>query len=98
RADLLSVEENQKAVIQALVAEVASAYFDLREYDAELEYVRESIQTRQQSVVLVSAREQGGVASLLEVDQAKTLVASAQANAALLEQAQEQTENLINFL
>ena len=32
------------------------------------------------------------------VDQAKTLVASAQANAALLEKAQEQTENLINFL
>ena len=75
-----------------------SAYFDLREYDAELEYVRESIATRQQSVRLVTAREQGGVASMLEVDQAKTLVASAQAQVALLEKAQEQTENLINFL
>src|SRR3954452_24502101 len=35
---------------------------------------------------------------MLEVDQAKTLVASAQAQAALLEKAQEQTENLINYL
>jgi outer membrane protein, multidrug efflux system len=34
----------------------------------------------------------------VEVDQAKTLVASAQANLALLENSQEQTENLINFL
>jgi multidrug efflux system outer membrane protein len=98
RADLLSLEENRNAVMQSLVAQVASAYFDLREYDAELEFVRESIKTRQESVTLVSARVQGGVASKLELDQANTLVASAQANARLLEKAQEQTENLINFL
>jgi multidrug efflux system outer membrane protein len=98
RADLLSTEENQKGVIQALVAQVAIAYFDLREYDAEIEYVRESITTRQESVRLVTAREEGGVGSLLEVDQAKTLVYSAQANLAQLENAREQTENLIQFL
>jgi|KBSMisStandDraft_5_1062788.scaffolds.fasta_scaffold11023_2 multidrug efflux system outer membrane protein len=98
RAELLAVQENQKSVMQILVAQVASAYFDLREYDAELELVRESIKTRQESVTLVSAREQGGVSNLVEVDQAKTLVASAQANASLLENAQEQTENLINLL
>ena len=98
RADLLAIEENQKAVMQALVAEVASAYFDLREYDAEIVYVRESIKARQESVMLVSAREQGGVGNLVEVDQARTLVYSAQANLALLESAQEQTENLISVL
>jgi multidrug efflux system outer membrane protein len=98
RADLLSVEENQKAVMQELVARVASAYFDLREYDSEIDYVRESITTREESVKLVTAREVGGVGSLLDVDQAKTLVQSAQANLAQLEMAQEQTENLIDFL
>ena len=92
------IQENQKAVMQILVAEVASAYFDLREYDAELDLVRESIKTRQESLTLVTAREEGGVANLVEVDQAKTLVASAQANASQLENAQEQTENLINLL
>ena len=35
---------------------------------------------------------------MLEVDQATSLVASAQAECALLEKAQEQTENLINYL
>ncbi len=98
RADLLAVQENQKAVMQILVAQVASAYFDLREYDAELELVRESIKTRQESLMLVVSREEGGVGSLLDVDQAKTLVQSAQANESALERAQEQTENLIDLL
>src|SRR5260370_19334224 len=33
RADMLSADENQKAVMQALIADVATAYFDLLEYD-----------------------------------------------------------------
>jgi len=98
RAELLAIQENQKAVMQILVAQVASAYFDLREYDAELELVRESIKSRQESLTLVRAREEGGVSNLLEVAQAKTLVASAQASASLLENAQEQTENFISLL
>ncbi len=98
RAELLAVEENRKAVMQTLVAQVASAYFDLREYDAELVVVRESITTRQESLMLVTSREEGGVGSLLEVDQAKTLIATAQADAYQLEKGQEQTENLINLL
>jgi multidrug efflux system outer membrane protein len=98
RADMLALEENQKAVMQALVAQVASAYFDLREYDLEIELVRESIKTREESLRLVVAREEGGVASMLDVDQAKTLVESARANLALLERAEVQTENLISFL
>ena len=98
RADLLALDENRRGIMQALIAQVSVAYFDLRAYDAELEYVLESIAMRQQSVRLVAAREEGGVGSMLEVDQAKTLVASAQAQQALLEKAREQTENLINFL
>jgi multidrug efflux system outer membrane protein len=70
----------------------------LLEYDAELEVVRASIKTRQESVGLVVAREQGGVASMLDIDQSKSLVESAQSDAILLERAQTQTENLISNL
>jgi NodT family efflux transporter outer membrane factor (OMF) lipoprotein len=98
RAEFLASADNQKAIMQTLVAQVASAYFDLREYDAELDYVRDSIATRQQSLKLVTSRMEGGVSDMLETDQAKTLVISAQASASLLEKAQEQTENLISFL
>ena len=98
RAELLATKENQNAVMQSLVSQVAAAYFGLRESDAELVYVRESIKTRTESLRLVTARQVGGVATRLEVDQAQSLVASAQASAAQLESAIEQTENFINFL
>jgi multidrug efflux system outer membrane protein len=98
RAEFLASADNQKAIMQALVAQVATAYFDLREYDAEIEYVRASIASRRQSLELVTARLEGGVSNMVEVDQAASLVASAEASATLLEQAQEQTENLINYL
>jgi multidrug efflux system outer membrane protein len=98
RAEFLASADNQKATMQSLVAQVATAYFDLREYDAEIQYVRESIASRQESLKLVTARLDGGVSNMLEVDQALSLVASAQASLAGLQKAQEQTENLINFL
>src|SRR5437660_10811563 len=37
KADLLASEENRKAVLTTLVAEVAAAYFSLREADVELD-------------------------------------------------------------
>src|SRR5579872_1656743 len=37
RANLLSAEENRKAVVSTLVSEVAASYFQLRELDYELE-------------------------------------------------------------
>lgn len=98
RAQLLASQYNQQAVMESLIAQVASAYFDLCEYDAELRIVRDSIKTRLASVALVSARVDGGVASELDLDQAKSLVESAQSDAIQLERAQAETEDLINFL
>ncbi len=98
QAQMLATQENQKAVRQALVSEVALSYFSLREYDAELAYVMESLKTRTESLNLVTARQKGGVSTLLDVDQAQTLLSAAQVQKAKLEKAVEQTENLINFL
>jgi len=98
RADMLAAKEDQAGIVQLLVSQVAMAYFDLREYDAELVYVTDSVKTRTGSLRLVSARLQGGVANKLEADQAESLVASAMATQAQLEKAIQQTENLINFL
>jgi len=97
-ADLNALREDRSAILQSIVSRVASAYFDLQDYDAELEYVNESLKTRTDSMRLVSARLEGGVASRLEYDQAKSLVASAEAARAQLQQAVQQTENLLSFL
>ena len=98
RADMLAADENKKVVMQTLVAQVATAYFNLLDYDAELVFVRESITARRESAKLVTTRLEGGVSNRVELDQAKTLVSTAETSAVLLEEAQEQTENLINFL
>jgi len=98
RADLLATKDNQAAVTIALVSQVATSYFQLLEYDAELQYVRESLVQRHKSAELVKARLEGGVGSKLDYDQALSLVYSADASAALLEKGIEQTENQINFL
>jgi outer membrane protein, multidrug efflux system len=98
KADLLATKDNQAAITIALVSQVATAYFQLLEYDAELQYVRESLVQRHKSADLVKARLEGGVGSKLDYDQALSLVYSAEASAALLEKGIEQTENQINFL
>jgi multidrug efflux system outer membrane protein len=98
RADLLATQEARKAVMQSLVSQVASAYFTLRLLDDALDYTRESVQLRQTSLKLVKARQEGGIGTMLDVDQAQSLVAAAAGSVAQLEKSVEQTENLINFL
>ena len=98
RAEMLATEENQKAVLQTIVASVANGYFHLRSLDGQLEFAQESLKTRTESLRLVAARLQGGVASKLEADQAETLVATAAATIATLESSIQQTENYLSVL
>src|SRR5581483_4073683 len=49
RAELLASEETRKAVITTLVSDVATAYFNLRELDYELEVAHRTLTSRQES-------------------------------------------------
>jgi multidrug efflux system outer membrane protein len=98
RADMLATEQTKVTVLEAIIREVATAYFNLVEYDAEILIVQESIKARQQSLDLVIARETGGVASMMDVDQARSLVESAQSDLVVLERKRSQVEDLISFL
>ena len=53
RANLLSAEENRKAVMTTLVSDVATDYFTLRELDYELEISQRTLATRQESLELI---------------------------------------------
>ena len=77
RANLLSAEENRKAVMTTLVSEVASAYFSLRELDYQLEISQRTLATRQDSLALIKNRQTGGVATLLDLRQGEQLVYTA---------------------
>src|ERR1044071_863361 len=98
RANLLNSEENRKAVVSSLVADVAANYFQLLQLDHELEISRRTLETRRESLRLVRDRRSGGVATLLDLRQAEELVSSAAQNIPVLQQQIEQTENRISLL
>ena len=64
RAELRASEEDRKAVMTTVVGDVASQYFILLELDSELEIARRTLVTREDSLRLIKARQQGGVGML----------------------------------
>jgi len=98
RADLLATEEVRLAVITTLVSDVATAYFNLRELDFELDISRRTLASRQESLRIISLRQQRGVSTLLDVRQAEELVYNATEVIPALEQEIQQTENLLSYL
>ncbi|MGZ6970286.1 MAG: efflux transporter outer membrane subunit [Thermoanaerobaculia bacterium] len=98
RAEYLATEEGRRAVVLSLVADVASAYFDLRDLDAELEISRRTRSTFQDTYDLFSRRLAGGAASALETARAEVLLANASAGIPVLEQRIVARENQITLL
>jgi multidrug efflux system outer membrane protein len=98
RADLLSSEAARWVVMTTLVSDVASAYFNLRDLDQELEISRRTLAARLGSLKLVQLREQGGVAALIDVRQSQILVAQAGEVVPDTERLITQTENALAVL
>jgi multidrug efflux system outer membrane protein len=98
RAQLQASEEDRKTVMTTLVSDVATSYFNLLELDLELDIDKRTLTTRQNSLELIKVREQGGVATLLDVRQAEQLVYTASAEIPDVERQIEQTENRITLL
>lgn len=67
----LSTEEGRRAVVVALVSDVASSYFLLRELDLQLEIARRTLVINEDTVKYYTTRLQGGVSNRLELDQAE---------------------------
>jgi outer membrane protein, multidrug efflux system len=98
RAGLLSTEWAQKAVLVTLVAEVASAYFELRQLDLDLEIAKRTFATREKSLRLTRARKEEGLATQLDIRQAENLLYTAGARIPDLERQITQKENEIRML
>jgi outer membrane protein, multidrug efflux system len=76
-AQLLATEADRRTVMSMVVAEVATTYFNLLDLDAELDLARRTLKTRTDSLEIIKIREQGGVATMLDVRQAEQLVQTA---------------------
>jgi multidrug efflux system outer membrane protein len=98
RANLLSTEWGQKAVIWGLVSNVVSAYFQLLELDSEMDISKKTLASRQESLRLVQIRQKGGTTSMMDVRQSEQLVYAAAETIPDLERRIEQQENFISIL
>jgi multidrug efflux system outer membrane protein len=98
RAQLLATEWGQRAVISSLVANVATAYFQLRALDSELEISKRTLASRQESLKLTHFLENHGSASGLDVSQAEQLVYTASETIPDLERQIQQQENVLSVL
>ncbi len=97
-ANLLAAEDARYAVMATLVSDVGQAYLTLRALDLTLEISRRTVSSRTQSLDLVQARLDGGVAGILDLRQAETLYYSATKTIPEIQRQIEETENRINVL
>ena len=98
RAQLLANEWARQEVNATLVANVASAYFQLRELDLELDITKSAVASRTESLQLTQTLEEHGINSILDVRQAEQLVYTATSQIADQERRIEQQENLLSIL
>jgi multidrug efflux system outer membrane protein len=98
RAQLLATEWGQRVVLSSLVANVATAYFQLRALDSELEISQRTLASRQQSLKLTEVLESHGSGSGLDVSQAEQLVYTASETIPDLERQIQQQENVLSVL
>src|SRR5260370_22007044 len=98
RAQLLATETGQRAVLSSLVANLATAYFQLLAFDNELEISQRTLAPRQQSLQLTQTLESHGGASGLDVSQAEQLVYTASEAIPDLERQIQQQEDVLNIL
>ena len=70
-AQLYATEEGRRAVVLALVAEVARVYVEMRDFDQRLEIARRTVESRAAYVQLARDRFEGGKTSELDWRQAE---------------------------
>jgi multidrug efflux system outer membrane protein len=98
RANLLANQWAREAVVSTLVSDVATAYFELRALDLQLEISRRTLASRQDSLQLTQTLANGGATSMLDVRQAEQLVDTAAETIPDLERRIEQQENFLSTL
>ena len=98
RANLLATDWARQEVNATLVANVAAAYFQLRELDLELDISQKALTSRKESLELTKTLEEHGINSILDVRQAEQLVYTAAAEIADLQRRIAQQENFLSTL
>ncbi|UCH47667.1 MAG: efflux transporter outer membrane subunit [Betaproteobacteria bacterium] len=98
RQELLASEEARRTVLTALISDVASTYFLLRDLDQRRDIAARTLASRRESTRIVRERFNKGTIPKIDVNQAEIQEADAAAALARLERQVIETENLLNVL
>ena len=98
RGDLLAREEARRATILQLVSGVAESYFDLLQFDTQMDVAKRTLKSWEDSVKIAQARMRQGVITKIDSDQFVAERANAEARVAELERQQVQKENQLSVL
>lgn len=94
----LATEQARRTVHINLVAQVAEAYFRLRTAQQLQGLTQKTLASRQNTYALVQARFDAGVASALDLSQAKSQLDSVRVDSASLQRALAQAQNALQLL
>lgn len=98
QALLFGTEHTRAAVVLSLVAEVARAYIELRDFDRRLEIANATLQSRREYLELVRVRYEGGLTSELDLRQAEAELHRTNSQVHEFDRLVQQKENELNLL
>jgi outer membrane protein, multidrug efflux system len=98
RAQLLATTYGRDIVQTTLISDVATAYFQLRQFDYQLDFSQKDVATDNDAVRLNTIKYKGGDSAITDVYQAELLLQQAQAQVILSQQFIAQSENQISIL
>ncbi len=98
RASLLATKYGQQVVQVTLISSVASNYFLLRQYDAQLDYSKQTVGVDTEILKLNNIKFKGGESAITDVYQAQSLLEQSEAEVISLTQLIAQTEDNISIL
>ncbi len=98
RAALLATEEAHRTVLITLISDVATNYYQLLLLDLQLQISEDTVRSQENSVRLTQSRVERGVATRVDMLQAKQVLDAANAQIPDLERQIRQTEDAISIL
>jgi multidrug efflux system outer membrane protein len=98
RASLLSTEFAKQVVQISLINSVATNYYQLLQFDDQLEYSKKTVEADQEILKLNQIKFHGGEAAITDVYQAQVILQQAEGGVITYQQLAEQTENNLSIL
>lgn len=98
RAELLAAKENRRTLAQTVVAETVTLYFQMESLERRIQITQQKIQSHRRSLDFIRGRYERGLASILELRQARRALAGAKASLPGLRQELGTTQHKLEVL